>query len=83
VRSSGARQTGRAGAGAGRYALPTSDAAGLSRSAPGSRRTASRRPVRLTRPLERAYRDVRGGPFHPFTPEATLSLLGARELGAR
>ena len=34
-------------------------------------------------PLERAYRDVRGGPFHPLTPEATLSLLGGRELSAR
>lgn len=32
-------------------------------------------------PLERAYRDVRGGPFHPLTPEATLALLGARALG--
>jgi acyl-CoA dehydrogenase len=29
-----------------------------------------------TSPLERAYRDVRGGPFHPLTPEATLVLLG-------
>ncbi len=27
-------------------------------------------------PLERAYRDVRGGPFHPLTPEATLDLVG-------
>jgi len=34
-------------------------------------------------PLERAYRDVRGGPFHPLTPEATLALLGDRELRAR
>jgi acyl-CoA dehydrogenase len=33
-------------------------------------------------PLERAYRDVRGGPFHPLTPEATLTLLGERALGA-
>ena len=33
-----------------------------------------------TSPLERAYRDVRGGPFHPLTPEATLELLGEREL---
>jgi alkylation response protein AidB-like acyl-CoA dehydrogenase len=34
-------------------------------------------------PLERAYRDVRGGPFHPLTPEATLAFLGdrAREAG--
>jgi len=31
-------------------------------------------------PLERAYRDVRGGPFHPLTPEATLELVGARAL---
>lgn len=30
-----------------------------------------------TSPLERAYRDVRGGPFHPLTPEATLAFLGA------
>ena len=29
-------------------------------------------------PLERAYRDVRGGPFHPLTPEATLELVGRR-----
>lgn len=27
-------------------------------------------------PLEQAYRDVRGGSFHPLTPEATLALLG-------
>jgi alkylation response protein AidB-like acyl-CoA dehydrogenase len=33
-----------------------------------------------TSPLERAYRDVRGGPFHPLTPEATLRLLGERAL---
>jgi alkylation response protein AidB-like acyl-CoA dehydrogenase len=31
-------------------------------------------------PLEQAYRDVRGGPFHPLTPEATLALLGEIEL---
>ncbi|WP_205471949.1 acyl-CoA dehydrogenase family protein [Nocardioides sp. SYSU D00038] len=30
--------------------------------------------------LERAYRDVRGGPFHPLTPEATLELVGRRRL---
>lgn len=30
--------------------------------------------------LERAYRDVRGGPFHPLTPEATLELVGRRAL---
>lgn len=33
-------------------------------------------------PLERAYRDVRGGPFHPLTPEATLTFLGTREVQA-
>jgi alkylation response protein AidB-like acyl-CoA dehydrogenase len=33
-----------------------------------------------TSPLERAYRDVRGGPFHPLTPEATLAFLGERAL---
>lgn len=33
-------------------------------------------------PLERAYRDVRGGPFHPLTPEATLELVGRRALDA-
>ncbi|NMO92143.1 acyl-CoA dehydrogenase family protein [Actinomycetospora sp. TBRC 11914] len=32
--------------------------------------------------LERAYRDVRGGPFHPLTPEATLQLLGERAVAA-
>ncbi len=32
-------------------------------------------------PLERAYRDVRGGPFHPLTPEATLAAVGARVVG--
>jgi acyl-CoA dehydrogenase len=31
-------------------------------------------------PLERAYRDVRGGPFHPLTPEATLELVGRRTI---
>ena len=34
-------------------------------------------------PLERAYRDVRGGPFHPLTPEATLELVGRRALADR
>lgn len=29
-------------------------------------------------PLERAYRDVRAGMFHPLTPEDTLQLLGRR-----
>ncbi|MHA6792650.1 acyl-CoA dehydrogenase family protein [Pseudonocardia bannensis] len=33
-----------------------------------------------TSPLERAYRDVRGGPFHPLTPEATLELIGSAAL---
>jgi alkylation response protein AidB-like acyl-CoA dehydrogenase len=33
-----------------------------------------------TSPLERAYRDVRGGPFHPLTPEATLTFLGSKVL---
>jgi acyl-CoA dehydrogenase len=33
-----------------------------------------------TSPLERAYRDVRGGPFHPLTPEDTLNLVGERVL---
>jgi alkylation response protein AidB-like acyl-CoA dehydrogenase len=32
-------------------------------------------------PLERAYRDVRGGPFHPVNPEETLMLVGRRALG--
>lgn len=31
-------------------------------------------------PLERAYRDARGGPFHPLTPESTLELAGRRAL---
>jgi len=30
-----------------------------------------------TSPLERAYRDVRAGPFHPLTPEATLQHVAA------
>jgi alkylation response protein AidB-like acyl-CoA dehydrogenase len=34
-------------------------------------------------PLERAYRDVRGGPFHPLTPEATLARLGEAALRER
>jgi alkylation response protein AidB-like acyl-CoA dehydrogenase len=33
-------------------------------------------------PLERAYRDVRGGPFHPMTPEATLADVGEAALAA-
>jgi alkylation response protein AidB-like acyl-CoA dehydrogenase len=33
-------------------------------------------------PLERAYRDVRGGPFHPTTPEATLADVGEAALAA-
>lgn len=32
--------------------------------------------------LERAYRDVRAGAFHPFTPEATLTSLGESALAA-
>jgi alkylation response protein AidB-like acyl-CoA dehydrogenase len=35
-----------------------------------------------TSPLERAYRDVRGGPFHPINPEDTLMLAGRRALAA-
>jgi acyl-CoA dehydrogenase len=31
--------------------------------------------------IERAYRDVRGGPFHPFTPEKTLVHAGRVALG--
>lgn len=31
--------------------------------------------------LERAYRDVRAGTFHPFTPEVTLSYAGKLALG--
>jgi acyl-CoA dehydrogenase len=33
-----------------------------------------------TSPLERAYRDVRGGAFHPLTPDDTLTLIGRRAL---
>ncbi|MFD1538931.1 acyl-CoA dehydrogenase family protein [Nonomuraea guangzhouensis] len=33
-----------------------------------------------TSPLERAYRDVRGGPFHPINPEATLAMAGTGAL---
>jgi acyl-CoA dehydrogenase len=29
-----------------------------------------------TSPLERAYRDVRGGPFHPYTPEKAMLHAG-------
>lgn len=32
-------------------------------------------------PLERAYRDVRGGPFHPLPPEKTLQYAGRLALG--
>lgn len=32
-------------------------------------------------PLERAYRDVRVGRFHPLTPEATLAYVGKLTLG--
>ncbi|UBU18997.1 hypothetical protein LCN96_35565 [Nonomuraea gerenzanensis] len=32
-------------------------------------------------PLERAYRDVRAGTFHPLTPEATLLYAGKLTLG--
>jgi acyl-CoA dehydrogenase len=31
--------------------------------------------------IERAYRDVRGGPFHPYTPEKTLLHAGRMALG--
>ena len=31
--------------------------------------------------LERAFRDVRAGTFHPFTPEVTLSYAGKLALG--
>jgi alkylation response protein AidB-like acyl-CoA dehydrogenase len=31
--------------------------------------------------LERAYRDVRGGPFHPLPPEKTLQYAGRLALG--
>jgi acyl-CoA dehydrogenase len=34
-----------------------------------------------TSPLERAFRDVRAGVFHPFTPENTLSYAGRLALG--
>jgi alkylation response protein AidB-like acyl-CoA dehydrogenase len=32
-------------------------------------------------PLERAYRDVRAGTFHPFTPEITLTYAGKVAMG--
>jgi alkylation response protein AidB-like acyl-CoA dehydrogenase len=32
-------------------------------------------------PLERAYRDVRGGKFHPLMPEKTLQYAGRLALG--
>jgi len=31
--------------------------------------------------MERAYRDVRAGTFHPFTPESTLTYAGKIALG--
>jgi acyl-CoA dehydrogenase len=31
--------------------------------------------------MERAYRDVRAGTFHPLTPEATLTYAGKLALG--
>jgi acyl-CoA dehydrogenase len=34
-------------------------------------------------PLERAYRDVRAGPYHPLQPEATLELAGRLALQTR
>ena len=34
-------------------------------------------------PLERAYRDVRGGPFHPLPPEKTLHFAGDWRSGSR
>ena len=34
-----------------------------------------------TSPLERAYRDVRAGTFHPFPPEVTLTYAGRLALG--
>ena len=32
-------------------------------------------------PLERAYRDVRAGKYHPLTPEKTLLYAGRTALG--
>jgi acyl-CoA dehydrogenase len=32
-------------------------------------------------PLERAYRDVRAGKYHPLTPELTLAYAGRLGLG--
>jgi acyl-CoA dehydrogenase len=32
-------------------------------------------------PLERAFRDVRGGKYHPLTPEKTLMFAGRQALG--
>ena len=31
--------------------------------------------------LEKLYRDVRSGPFHPLTTDQTLQLIGQGELG--